>query len=667
MNRPLYQKALKEKMIAKGVKCDIKIGVKKVQLVKHDYNNKDPVYALHIFCARKDKLTVSKVVDEIYDISALNATLPEAVKAYAVPDVADDESDAQAKGLEDATELMAHHKAITDSLVSMEVTDFKDLYGHRIGGNGMNLQELLMSIKHPSCEDSTNVHCLFQYVGPFAEDPTKHNIVVECDDQQLAKGLIKTLYFSILESYDETTASHWLTEKAIQTAKASYKKVNGNYVSVLQNHMAKLSGAIKNSGVNCHSEAREIKVEMVKENLPQPKTMAPCLISNLELLNGFPTSTVSGKRKIINTNSSVAAHSLIASECSVGQFSLDSNSNASPKTAEDASVAGHSIMGDATIADSTVNSEHAAPSIMGDASLAESTVASKVGQLSIGADLSLAHTEDEDMEEDPEDEEEEVQTTQVFVDLSAMEEDHKSEDEKEVEDEDTEEDTEEDATAMEDNSVHSGGQNGLSTVFKPINTVCFCDMHKEGERLCGRDRPITHLCGNTYTCLNALHEDCCKTAGLTGTDKAKVFCSETCKAVWKEILKVKTPTKPKWETITDRTRNKVVKAFAKENNVPLTSAVEKLVIFTLMVHVKHKAKTLQAFIPKLRAEKFYSRALAAVEKHAQSTTKDKLLECINRIWPPDPPPTIQPREETNQDKSGNPQHNNTQQGAGGLT
>ena len=368
-------------MVAKGVRCDIKIGVKKVQLVKHDYNNKDPVYALHIFCARKDKLQVSQAIDEIYDVSALTANLPEAAKAYAVPDVADDDSDAQAQGLEYATELMAHHKAITDSLVSLEISDFKDLYGHRIGGNGMNLQELLMSIKHPSCEDPSNAYCLIQYVGPFAETPTKHNVVVDYDNQQMVKSLIKTLYFSILESYDETTASHWLTAEAINTAKASYAKVDGAHVSVPQNKMAKLSGAIKNSGANCHSEAREIKVEMVKENLPKSKTMASCLISNLELLNGFPTSTVSGKKKIINTNSSVAAYSLAVSECSAGNFSLDSKSNASLKTAEDASATGQSIMGDATIADSTVNSGQAAPSILGDASLAESTIASKVGQI----------------------------------------------------------------------------------------------------------------------------------------------------------------------------------------------------------------------------------------------------------------------------------------------
>ena len=262
--------------------------------------------------------------------------------------------------------------------------------------------------------------------------------------------------------------------------------------------------------------------------------------------------------------------------------------------------------------------------------------------------------------EKDEDEEDENETPSKEEEAPAME-----EDEDEAEDKGEEEENE--AAAMEEDSVYSGGQDGPSTVFKKIHKVCFCDIHKEETRLCGRDRPITHHCGNTYTCLNALHVVCCKEAGLTGADQGTFFCSRTCQAVWATILKVKTPTKPRWETITDRTKNKVVKAFTKENDVPLTTAMQKLVIFTLMVHVKHREQPLQAFIPKLRAGKFYSRALKAIENHAQPTTKPKLLECINGIWPLDSPPPNQPQEETNKDKSGNPQHNIIGKGAGGSS
>ena len=401
--KPNYEKTLKEILAKRGCKVDVKIKVKEVKLNKHDTTNKDPLYALFIHCAKKDEKKLYPHICEIYKPTAMNATLPEAAKCFAVPDVSSDTADAQAKGLNAAAKLMAHHKAITESHVAINTKDIKDLYGHRVGGDGMNLQELLMAIKHPSAQDSTAAHCLYMYIGPCEQDPSTYNVVVERDDQATCKSIISTAYFSIKEFFGEETAREWLTDEAIETAKASYKEVDGKYVSALGNHLEELADAVVHLDMNVDSEQRALMVELLKDQMQTPKSTEPCLISGMELLDGFKKVTVCKEKKLFSSESSVVPHSIAKSECSIAEFSIESSDEGTPDNANGAaSRKATSVMGDASIAESSVESDINVSSVMGDASIAVSTVPSKKGK-SIAEDLSIASSDNEDrMEEDEE-------------------------------------------------------------------------------------------------------------------------------------------------------------------------------------------------------------------------------------------------------------------------
>ena len=258
----------------------------------------------------------------------------------------------------------------------MITSTIKDLYGNRIGGDGMNAQELFMSIKNPSSTDPNQAHCLFMHIGEFADDPSKVNVVVERDDQQACKSMIGTAYFSVSESYGEKVAQSWFTKEAIKEAKENYRKVDGKYVSAVGEDLEELANCVTALDVNTGSADREVQIELLKDSFQAPNTAGPCLISNMEMLDGFRGVKVYKKKKLINTASSIGAHSVDKSETSIGQFSIeDSDSDGSHKTEGDNSMAAGSVMGDASIMESSADSD-ISNSVVADASIAPSSAPS---------------------------------------------------------------------------------------------------------------------------------------------------------------------------------------------------------------------------------------------------------------------------------------------------
>ena len=188
---------------------------------------------------------------------------------------------------------------------------------------------------------------------------------------------------------------------------------------------------------------------------------------------------------------------------------------------------------------------------------------------------------------------------------------------------------------------------------------------------------ITHHCGNTYTCLNALHQECCDKAGLINKKTDTCFCSSDCEKLFQMATSNQLPTNDAWKIISPQTMTKVKHLFLKLNGLQDSMAADKVVKFTLMVHVKKRGKPIQSFIDRLPAGKFYPRAITAIRSHAPDKIKPKLYQCLEYLWPPrsetlmpdanqESPDKESETKPPNQAMSGDPSNNDDDEGAGGT-
>ena len=423
VNLESYEKELRSCLTKRGCNLDVQLKADKIELNLED-SSLPPAYAIHIMGAKKHKDELEGALEALYSESTPSSELPEYVRTAMVNDISADDADADNEGTSFATILMANHISILKNQKVIEREDFKDLKGHRMGGDGTNLQKLLMSIVNPANKDPDNKYQLIRYVGQFASDPTKHNVVVDKKDYKTTKRLMNALPFSVEDCHGEKVAKEWITAEGIAKAKKMYtKSEDGCYKSALTAKLKRTAGRMASLDMNWGSEERAVEIEITREAITEPRIISQCLISNPELLEDFK---IEGKKAKGKSSSSLGGCSMQKSESSLGKVSMG-NSEATGKSRA-SGKSRSSLMYNLSIAESEESSDSG--SLAAGLSMANSSITSKKSRGSLAGDLTMGDSEDESAGEDE-------NQKQHEIDLSGMETDNEDEDESEMEDDDS--------------------------------------------------------------------------------------------------------------------------------------------------------------------------------------------------------------------------------------